>query len=79
LADIRREHGVRPLRQAKPLETEPLSRLLEPIDADTLAGLRDRALLLLGFAAALPRTGTSPSIGSLMHQGWQTRGTTPRS
>jgi hypothetical protein len=37
MAGIRREHGVRPLRQAKPLETEPLSRLLEPIDADTLA------------------------------------------
>ena len=56
MAGIRREHGVRPLRQAKPLETEPLSRLLEPIDTDTLAGLRDRALLLLGFAAALRRS-----------------------
>jgi site-specific recombinase XerD len=56
MAGIRREHGVRPLRQAKPLETEPLSRLLEPIDTSTFAGLRDRALLLLGFAAALRRS-----------------------
>jgi hypothetical protein len=30
-----------------------LARLIEPIDTATLGGLRDRALLLLGFAAAL--------------------------
>jgi site-specific recombinase XerC len=30
--------------------------LLEPIDTSTLAGRRDRALLLLGFAAALRRS-----------------------
>ena len=56
LAGIRREHGTRPLRKAAPLELEPLARLLEPIDTATLAGLRDRALLLLGFAAALRRS-----------------------
>ena len=53
LAGIRREHGTRPLRKAAPLELDPLARLLEPIDTATLAGQRDRALLLLGFAAAL--------------------------
>jgi site-specific recombinase XerD len=47
---------VRPLRKAQPLELEPLARLLEPIDTSTLAGLRDRAMLLLGFAAALRRS-----------------------
>jgi integrase len=47
---------VRPLRKAQPRELEPLARLLEPIDTSTLAGLRDRALLLLGFAAALRRS-----------------------
>lgn len=56
LSGIRRQHGTRPLRQAKPLELDPLARLLEPIDTATLAGLRDRALLLLGFAAALRRS-----------------------
>ena len=56
LAGIRRQHGVRPLRKAQPLELEPLARLVEPIDVATLAGLRDRALLLLGFAAALRRS-----------------------
>ncbi|MGZ6565423.1 MAG: hypothetical protein ACXVHB_32325 [Solirubrobacteraceae bacterium] len=53
MAGIRREHGTRPLRRAAPLELDPLARLLEPIDTATLAGQRDRALLLLGFAAAL--------------------------
>jgi integrase len=54
LPGIRRERGVRPLRKARPLEL--LARLLEPIDTATLAGLRDRAMLLLGFAAALRRS-----------------------
>jgi len=56
MSGIRRAHGTAPLRRAKPLELDPLGRLLEPIDTTTLAGLRDRALLLLGFAAALRRS-----------------------
>jgi len=56
MSGIRREHGTAPLRKAKPLELDPLGRLLEPIDTATLAGRRDRALLLLGFAAALRRS-----------------------
>ena len=56
LAGIRRERGIRPLRKARPLELEPLARLVDPIDTAALAGLRDRALLLLGFAAALRRS-----------------------
>jgi site-specific recombinase XerD len=56
LTGIRRERGVRPLRKARPLELEPLARLVDPIDTATLAGLRDRAMLLLGFAAALRRS-----------------------
>ena len=56
LAGIRRERGVRPLRKAQPLELEPLARLVGPIDTATLAGLRDRAILLLGFAAAMRRS-----------------------
>ncbi len=44
MSGIRREHGTAPLRKAA------------PIDTVTLAGRRDRALLLLGFAAALRRS-----------------------
>jgi site-specific recombinase XerD len=43
-------------RQVDPLALGPLAQLLEPIATDTLLGLRDRALLLLGFAAALRRS-----------------------
>jgi len=56
MSGIRRQHGTRPLRRAAPLELDPLARLLEPIETTTLAGQRDRALLLLGFAAALRRS-----------------------
>lgn len=56
LAGIRRQDRTGPARKAAPLELDPLERLLTPIDASTLAGLRDRALLLLGFAAALRRS-----------------------
>ena len=56
LSGIRRQLGTAPTRRAAPLDIEPLARLLEPIKQDTLAGRRDRALLLLGFAAALRRS-----------------------
>ena len=56
MSGIRREHGTSPLRKAAPLELDPLERLISPIDTTTLTGLRDRALLLLGFAAALRRS-----------------------
>lgn len=56
MSGIRREHGTRPLRRAAPLELDPLARLVEPIDASTRAGRRDRAMLLLGFAGALRRS-----------------------
>ncbi len=52
-AGIRRQHGVAPAGKA-PLVTAELRRLVEGLP-DTLAGHRDRALLLLGFAAALRR------------------------
>ena len=56
MSGIRRQHGTRPLRRAAPLELDPLARLVEPLDTATLAGQRDRAMLLLGFAAALRRS-----------------------
>ncbi|MGZ4188162.1 MAG: hypothetical protein ACXVSF_22715 [Solirubrobacteraceae bacterium] len=53
MSGIRRQVGTDQLRRAAPLELEPLELVLAPIDTATLAGQRDRALLLLGFAAAL--------------------------
>lgn len=49
-----REHG-RPPRQAAALTLELLQRLLETCDLSP-AGRRDRAMLLIGFAAALRRS-----------------------
>jgi integrase len=54
LKGVRRTHGTAPLRVA-PLRVEELRRLVATCGKDP-AGLRDRALLLLGFAAALRRS-----------------------
>lgn len=50
---VRRTHGVAPRRQAAPLTTPLLVRLLDTCGNDRLIDVRDRALLLIGFAAAL--------------------------
>ena len=54
LRGIARTHGEPPRRSAA-LTTEEVSRLIAGC-GDDLAGLRDRALLLLGFAGALRRS-----------------------
>jgi integrase len=54
LRGIGRTHGE-PARRSAALTTTEIKRLVEVCGVD-LAGLRDRALLLLGFAAALRRT-----------------------
>jgi len=54
LRGIQRKHG-RPQRQSAALATDELRRLAAACDG-TLAGQRDRALLLLGYAAALRRS-----------------------
>lgn len=51
---IARNHGE-PGRRAAALETEEIRRLCEVCD-DTLTGLRDRALFLIGFAGAFRRS-----------------------
>lgn len=53
LRGILRRHGT-PARQAAALTTADLRRLVSSCD-DGLAGLRDRALLLIGYAGALRR------------------------
>lgn len=50
---LRREHGC-PARGKSPLLTSDLQRIVEIIPATT-AGIRDKAILLLGFAGAMRR------------------------
>lgn len=52
---IRRSVGVAPL-QKQPITAERMLSILAHVPADTLAGKRDRAMLLLGFAGAFRRS-----------------------
>jgi integrase len=52
---IRRTHGTQPAAKA-PTVTEELRALLEPLGQERLLDLRDRALLLLGFAGCYRRS-----------------------
>lgn len=55
LAGIRNSHG-RPPVQKEAVLGEDLVAMLETLDRGTLRGLRDRAILLLGFAGGLRRS-----------------------
>lgn len=52
---IRRTNGRR-LKQKPPLSTNQIARIVATLDLDTGAGIRDRAVLLLGFAGAFRRS-----------------------
>lgn len=54
VAGVRRTHGVAPAKKA-PVLTPDLRAMLETLPP-TLAGVRDRALILIGFGAALRRS-----------------------
>ena len=56
LRGFRREQSATPTRQAMPLLFEVLPRFLAAFDSRTAAGARDKALLLIGFGAALRRS-----------------------
>ncbi len=57
MAGIRRKYGGRPPNKRDPLSTRQLEKLCNAIDdADQLTGLRDRALLLLGYTGAFRRS-----------------------
>jgi integrase len=45
--------GTAPRRQAHPLTVPELAKIVACIDPDSAIGIRDRAVLLLGYAAAL--------------------------
>jgi integrase len=55
LAGIRNSHASPP-RQKEAILPEDLIAMLETLDRGTLRGLRDRAMLLLGFAGGLRRS-----------------------
>ena len=55
LAGIRRVHGTAQ-RRAAPATIDVIRVMIATCDSATLIGLRDRALLLLGFASALRRS-----------------------
>ena len=55
LAGIRNSHAAPP-RQKEALLPEDLRAMLETCDRGTLRGLRDRAMLLIGFAGGLRRS-----------------------
>lgn len=50
---LRRIVGAAPRRQAHPLTLDELTQMVTAIDLKTSIGQRDRAMLLLGYAAAL--------------------------
>jgi integrase len=55
LAGIRRRHGRPPVQKEAVLGAD-IIRMAEQVERDTLRGLRDRAILLLGFAGGLRRS-----------------------
>jgi len=55
MAGIRNKHAAPP-RQKEAILPEDLIAMLESLDRGTLRGLRDRAMLLLGFAGGLRRS-----------------------
>jgi len=50
---LRRIMGVAPRRQAHPLTVAELGQIVSSIDGDTAIGIRDRAILLVGYASAM--------------------------
>lgn len=50
---LRRIHGTKIRRPARPLDVADLRRILAAIDRTTPIGLRDAAVILVGFASAL--------------------------
>jgi len=56
VAGLRRQIGTVPRRQSHPISTEEVRRIVTAIDGDGLRARRDRALILLGYAAVLRRS-----------------------
>lgn len=55
---LRREHGTPP-KGKEPLLVEDLKKIVELCDTTTLSGIRDKAVLLVGFGSSLRRSDIS--------------------
>jgi integrase len=53
---IRRTYGTAPRRLARPLSTADIRQILTEIDRTTPLGIRDAAIILLGYASAMRRS-----------------------
>jgi integrase len=53
---IRRTYGTAPRRLARPLSTDDIRQILTEIDRTTPMGVRDAAIILLGYASAMRRS-----------------------
>ncbi len=53
---LRRTYGTAPRRLARPLSTGDIRQILTSIDRTTPVGIRDTAIILLGFASAMRRS-----------------------
>jgi len=53
---LARTYGTAPRRQARPLDVAELRQILRHIDRDRPSGVRDTAIILLGYAGALRRS-----------------------
>lgn len=53
---LRRTYGTAPRRLARPLSTADIRQILASIDRTTPVGIRDAAIILLGFASAMRRS-----------------------
>jgi integrase len=53
---LRRTYGTAPRRLARPLSTTDIRQILRGMDRTTPVGIRDAALMLLGYASAMRRS-----------------------
>ncbi|MEZ5194149.1 MAG: tyrosine-type recombinase/integrase [Nocardioides sp.] len=53
---LRRSYGSAPRRLARPLSTEDIRQILSAIDRTDAMGIRDAAIILLGYASAMRRS-----------------------
>lgn len=53
---LRRTYGAAPRRLARPLSTADIHQILTSIDRTTPVGIRDAAIILLGYASAMRRS-----------------------
>ncbi|OJV83371.1 MAG: hypothetical protein BGO37_08805 [Cellulomonas sp. 73-92] len=66
---LRRLIGAAPRRQARPLQTDDIRRIVTAIDRTTPKGARDAAIILLGFASALRRSELAAlTVSDIEHQ-----------